>query len=478
MRKRHVIFILLCLSAFTVSAQTLEEAKELFKSGQYEQAKPAFQKYVKSNPGNPNYNFWYGACCYETGEKDVAEKYLIVGANKKIQESFRYLGQLYSEQYRYEEALENYNTYISMLTKSKSPTEKYENTLRQTSLGSQMIKGVEKVVIVDSVVVDKNKFLDAYKINEESGNLYTYNNFFDTEENNEGTVYQTELENKLYYGNKDKNNHLNIYTRTKLLDQWSEAALLPKSINTGADANYPFVLSDGITLYYASKGEESMGGYDIFVTRYNSETNTYLKSDNVGMPFNSPFNDYMYVIDEFNNLGWFASDRYQPNNKVCIYIFIPNESKQIYDYDATESNKLISLARISSLKESWNGKMADVKAAKERLTEVRNHKPKAKEKEVFEFVINDQITYTKPEDFTSPKAVELVNDWQQTLSDYNTQIRKLEKQRELFGSSDKEKQKSLAPGILDLEKRVEQIGEEVKTLEIKIRNEENNFLRK
>lgn len=478
MRKRHVIFILLCLSAFTLSAQTLEEAKELFKSGQYEQAKPVFQKYVKSNPGNPNYNFWYGACCYETGEKDVAEKYLIVGANKKIQESFRYLGQLYSEQYRYEEAQENYNTYISMLTKSKSPTEKYENTLRQTSLGSQMIKGVEKVVIVDSVVVDKNKFLDAYKINEESGNLYTYNNFFDTEENNEGTVYQTELENKLYYGNKDKNNHLNIYTRTKLLDQWSEAALLPKSINTGADANYPFVLSDGITLYYASKGEGSMGGYDIFVTRYNSETNTYLKSDNVGMPFNSPFNDYMYVIDEFNNLGWFASDRYQPNNKVCIYIFIPNESKQIYDYDATESNKLISLARISSLKESWNGKMADVKAAKERLTEARNHKPKAKEKEVFEFVINDQITYTKPEDFTSPKAAELVNDWQQTLSDYNTQIRKLEKQRELFGSSDKEKQKSLAPGILDLEKRVEQIGEEVKTLEIKIRNEENNFLRK
>lgn len=478
MRKRHVIFILLCLSAFTLSAQTLEEAKELFKSGQYQQAKPVFQKYVKSTPGNPNYNFWYGACCYETGEKNVAEKYLIVGANKKIQESFRYLGQLYSEQYRYEEALENYNTYISMLTKSKSPTEKYENTLRQTSLGSQMIKGVEKVVIVDSVVVDKNKFLDAYKINEESGNLYTYNNFFDTEENNEGTVYQTELENKLYYGNKDKNNHLNIYTRTKLLDQWSEAALLPKSINTGADANYPFVLSDGITLYYASKGEGSMGGYDIFVTRYNSETNTYLKSDNVGMPFNSPFNDYMYVIDEFNNLGWFASDRYQPNNKVCIYIFIPNESKQIYDYDATESNKLISLARISSLKESWNGKMADVKAAKERLTEARNHKPKAKEKEVFEFVINDQITYTKPEDFTSPKAAELVNDWQQTLSDYNTQIRKLEKQRELFGSSDKEKQKSLAPGILDLEKRVEQIGEEVKTLEIKIRNEENNFLRK
>ena len=36
-----------------------------------------------------------------------------------------------------------------------------------------------------------------------------------------------------------------------------------------------------------------MGGYDIFVTRYNSDTDNYLNPENVGMPFNSPFNDYM-----------------------------------------------------------------------------------------------------------------------------------------------------------------------------------------
>jgi len=478
MRKRHVIFILLCLSAFTLSAQTLEEAKELFKSGQYQQAKPVFQKYVKSAPGNPNYNFWYGACCYETGEKDVAEKYLVNGANKKIQEAFRYLGQLYSEQYRYEEAEENYNIYILMLTKNKIPTEKYENILKQISLGAQMVKGVEKVAVIDSVVIDKNSFLSAYKISEESGNLYPFNNFFKTEGNNEGMVYQTELGNKLYYGDNGKNSHLSIYTKTKLINQWSEASPLPKNINSGEDTNYPFVMSDGITLYYASKGEGSMGGYDIFVTRYNSETDTYLKPENVGMPFNSPFNDYMYVIDEYNNLGWFASDRYQPKDKVCIYIFIPNESKQIYDYDSMESSKLISLARISSLKDSWNGKNAEVKAAKERLEAARSHTPKSTEKIEFELVINDQITYTKLEDFTSPKAVELVKSWQQTLSDFNAQTKKLEKQRDTFIGANQETKKALTPGILDLEKRVEQIAQEVKTLETSIRNEENNFLRK
>ena len=58
------------------------------------------------------------------------------------------------------------------------------------------------------------------------------------------------------------------------------------------------------------------------------------------------------------------------------------------------------------------------------------------------------------------------------------QAKRLEKQRQFFNESNQEKRKSLAPGILDLEKRVEQIGEEIKALEINIRNEENNFLRK
>lgn len=478
MRKKRILSVLLCLTAFTLSAQTLEEAKELFKNGQFEQAKPVFQKYAKSTPANPNYNFWYGACCYETGEKTIAEKYLVMGANKKIQEAFRYLGQLYSEEYRFEEAEQNYNTYISMLAKSKMPVTEYENILKPVRLGAQMIKGVEQVVVIDSVVVDKKSFLSSYKISEESGTLLSYNEYFETEGDNEGTVYQTELGNKLYYGFKGKNNRMSIYSRTKLLDQWSDAVMLPKSINSVADANYPFVMSDGITTYFASKGEGSVGGYDIFVTRYNSDTNNYLTPENVGMPFNSPFNDYMFVIDEFNNLGWFASDRYQPKDKVCIYIFIPNESKKTYDFDTTEANKLTSLAKISSLKDSWNGKSAEVKAAKERLAAARELKPETKEKKEFEIVINDQLTYTKAEDFNSPKAAELVKDWQQALADYDMQLKRLEKQRDFFNVSNQEKRKSLAPGLLDLEKRVEQIGEEIKSLEISIRNEENNFLRK
>ena len=33
-------------------------------------------------------------------------------------------------------------------------------------------------------------------------------------------------------------------------------------VNASGNANYPFVLSDGVTVYYASDGE-GLGGYDI-----------------------------------------------------------------------------------------------------------------------------------------------------------------------------------------------------------------------
>lgn len=189
--------------------------------------------------------------------------------------------------------------------------------------------------------------MEAYKISPESGKLFTYNDFFQNKEEVEATVYETELGNKIYYGERQPDGKLSILARNKMQGEWSKGSLLPGSINDSINANYPYVLTDGATIYYAADGENSIGGYDIFVTRYNTNTNTYLTPENVGMPFNSPYNDYMFAIDEFNNLGWFASDRYQPEGKVCIYVFIPNSSKRVYNYEAMDKKKLSDLLKFT-----------------------------------------------------------------------------------------------------------------------------------
>ena len=240
--------------------------------------------------------------------------------------AYRYLGKLLADMYRYDEAIDNYETHIEWLIEKDRDTEQAENELAIIRQHARMMKGTEQVAVIDSVVVNKNDFLQSYKISKPAGKISG---------NEEGTVYENEMGNKRIYAQKDENGSMKLYTQAKLLDGWSEAEPVT-SLNDLGNVNYPFLMGDGTTLYFASDNEDALGGYDIFITRYDSEDNEYLKPSNVGMPFNSTANDYMMVIDEFNNLGWFATDRNQPEDSVCIYVFIPNESKRTYNYENTD----------------------------------------------------------------------------------------------------------------------------------------------
>lgn len=472
MKKYGILFIILTL-ANGLSAQTLEQAKTMFTKKQYEKAKPVFKRYVKSHPNNASYNYWYGVCCQQTGEPEEAIKPLEFATKRKVQNAPYYLGRAYDELYRFDEAVNSYETYLEALKKKKQTTSQTEKRLEKSKANARMIKGTEEVCIIDSFVVDKAEFLDAYKISEESGSIHYYSDFFRISNNKQTTVYETEIGNRIYYGDKGKDNTLDIFSRNRTPDGWGQPYPLPEVINNSGNANYPFVLTDGITIYYASDGEGSMGGYDIFVTRYNTGTESYMNPENIGMPFNSPDNDYMYVIDEFNNLGWFATDRRQPEDKVCIYVFVPNTYKRTYNYEAMDKNEIIRLARLESIEETWKNPEV-VKSAKERLQKALSAKPNIEKVYDFTFVINDQTDYHRLEDFQSTAAKELFNQYRQKLNDYKQKRSQLAGQREQYIQATGEVKHNMASGMIDLEKRLKEIQQELSVMEIEIRKEENN----
>ncbi len=476
MKKKHILFLLSCFILTTLSAQTLEQAKAMYNKGEYEQAKPVFKKFVKSQPANGNYNLWYGVSCLKTGEPQEALKYIETAVKKRIPTGQLYLAETYNDLYRFDDAIKNYEEYIAELTKRKKPVEDAEKLLEKTKSNLRMLKGVEEVCVIDSFVVDKTDFLNTYKISEESGKLFTYNDYFKTEGKHLGTVYETELGNKIYYGEADKNGLMNILSKNKLQNEWSKGYPLPDKINATGNTNYPYVLTDGVTIYYASDGDNSIGGYDIFVTRYNTNTDTYLSPENVGMPFNSPYNDYMYVIDEYNNLGWFASDRFQPEDKVCIYVFIPNESKRVYNYEAMDTKQIVALAQLKSLKATWKDQK-EVAAAQKRLDAAIHHKPQEQFIADFEFVIDDHTIYYHLSDFKTPKGKELFKKYQQKEKDYRQQMEKLDDQRQWYARAGKDEKAKIAPAILDLEKQIQQISQELESLAIQVRNAEKQLIK-
>ncbi len=99
--KRKYILLLICSFFLSgISAQTIEQARALYAKGNYEEAKPIFKKYVKSQPSNGNYNFWYGVCCLKTGEPEEAIPYLEVAVKKRVTTGQLYLGQAYNDSYQ------------------------------------------------------------------------------------------------------------------------------------------------------------------------------------------------------------------------------------------------------------------------------------------------------------------------------------------------------------------------------------------
>jgi len=56
MKNKYILLFLFGFFGIHASAQTLAQAKILYEKGQYEQAKPVFKKFVKSQPNNGNYN--------------------------------------------------------------------------------------------------------------------------------------------------------------------------------------------------------------------------------------------------------------------------------------------------------------------------------------------------------------------------------------------------------------------------------------
>lgn len=466
-QKKYLTALLGLCMAGTAGAQTLTQAKNFFEQGEFEKAKPVFERLVKQSPSNASYNFWYGACCYETGENEKAYTYLSKSAKRRYIDAYLYLGKWCYDAYRFDEAEENLNEYIDLRSRKKGSTEDGERMLEKVRRGQRMIRGVEKVAVIDSFVVDKQDFLKAYKLSADAGDIQITEN---------GVQFTNEMGDKQLQSVRNTEGQASLYSSMKMIDQWSKPEAVT-SINELGNADYPFVAGDGITMYYASDNEESMGGYDIFVTRYDSDDNSYLRPDNLGMPFNSPANDYMYVIDDLNNLGWFVSDRRQPEGKVCVYVFVPNASKQVYDYENGDPDQIAALARLDRISDTCTDE-DKVRTARQQLAALVYSKDENTRKADFTFIVDDSATYHSLRDFRSAEARKQFQMLQQKEKDLESLIGQLDKKREAYAQAAESNRANMAPGMLDMEKRVEQLRQDIEELTNTVRNTEIRQLRK
>jgi hypothetical protein len=383
-------------------------------------------------------------------------------AEKKYKEA----ATMYYHLYRFNEAAEAYQKQMEVLVQEKHPeaAEALKPLLIRAERAARMVFRCENVQIIDSIVVDKPHFLTAYLMGEEAGTLEKTQNTF---------IHENQLKNRRYFGKPDDKGLSRLNMQVKIQDEWSDTKLLNLPVDTLGEDNFPFVMPDGMTIYYASTGNESIGGYDIFVSRYNLNNDTYLTPNQIGMPFNSIYNDYMLAIDEANNVGYFATDRFQPEDKVIVYTFIPNEA--YIPIENADTLTLIERAKISSLQDSW----APNTNYQAYLQKIRTNIERERQivKRDFTFVINDNIVYYNLNDFDSDAAKKSFQQSKEIQEAIKALEDFLDARRKEYAQGDVAKKQSLTPLILTNEKRLEELYGNYRKAVIEVRNIEINYLR-
>jgi len=337
---------------------------------------------------------------------------------------------------------------------------------RQLDLARGFLERVENIVILDSLAVPKEEFFKAYRLPVSAGRLDN-DSALPYEVADVEYVFTNEGEDFKMWAQLDTTGYYNIAESIRLTDgSWSEAHLAPLSLGQNGNAEFPFMMADGTTLYYASDGDESMGGYDIFIASRDPQTGEYLQPQNVGMPYNSPSDDYLLAIDELNGVGWWATDRNKLGDMLTVYLFKVNDMRRNYDPEEEEA-PIEDLARISDFKATWQ----EGEDYAPLIAEVMSIKPVEKKKADFYFPMKGGIVYTSLDDFKTSAAKTKMKDYLDSLDDLNEEISRLDTLRREYSEGNGD---SLKPEILSLEKEVEQKRVATKKLRNEIYRAEGN----
>lgn len=117
-------------------------------------------------------------------------------------------------------------------------------------------------------------------------------------------------------------------------------------INTPGRETFPFV-SDKGNLFFASDGHIGYGNLDVYMVLH--DKNAMSKAYNLGYPINGPQDDFTFVINEENKVGYFASNRDGGEGNDDIYGF-----RQLVPFPESGLNKpktMKKMERIMNIKE-------------------------------------------------------------------------------------------------------------------------------
>lgn len=323
------------------------KANAFFEDENYAEALHLFSRLLSTHPKDPDYNYAYGVCLIEEN-KDLDKALTFLNFTLKNIEkpsAIYYIGKVWHMKYKFDDAIKFYTQFKEKAKKEDLKKFPVDRQIKMCSSGKDLIRYVSILNVEVNKVVKSKDFYYSYEIDDFGGKILIKPEEYKTkidkkrEKNSENKtlMFLSTEQNVVYYssyGENDKNGK-DIYRRVKdnATGQWLPPENLGSVINTTYDEDFPYIHPDGQTLYFASKGHNSMGGYDIFKSTYDWTKNTWSEPINLDFPTNSPYDDYLYISDSKENTAYFASNRETGQTNISVYRIKIDKNPQIKEVE-------------------------------------------------------------------------------------------------------------------------------------------------
>lgn len=315
-----------------------KEADRLFEDDEFTKAYKLYAQLVSNFPKDPEYNYRLGVCMiYSEPDKKRCIPYLKLAANnpKDAPKDVNfYLGKAYHINYLFDEAIKYYTEYKKTGSAAQQKKLQVDREIKACNYGKHLLSNLSDLVVQNKKQLNEADYFRSYDLKSMGGKLLVKPEEFrtptDKKKKEKSVMFLPKGSNVVYFSSYGDNtvNGKDLYTAARLPNGTYSKPEKVKGINTEFDEDYPFLHPDGKTLYFASKGYNSMGGYDIFKSTYNEETNTWTAPVNLEFPINSPDDDYLFVTDSLEKTAYFSTGRQSPPGKIDV-LKINTERKPI-----------------------------------------------------------------------------------------------------------------------------------------------------
>ncbi len=316
-------------SQFKNEDELKKQAAKYFDDEEYTNGFKLYSQLVSNYPKDPIYNFRLGVCMLFTeADKKKAIPFLKTAARTAKddeKEALFYLGKAYHFNYQFDEAMNYYAQYKNIASASMIKKLQVDREIQACKNGKRLLSNLEELVVLDKKQLSEGDYFRSYDLKSIGGKLLVKPDEFrsaaDKKKKDKSIIYLPKSNDQLYFaGYGEKSENKDIYVVKKLPSgDWSKPENLATPINTEYDEDFPFLHPNGKVLYFASKGHNSMGGFDLFKSELDPSTNRWKEPVNLAFPINSPNDDILFVTDSIEKIAFFASSRQSPAGKIDVY---------------------------------------------------------------------------------------------------------------------------------------------------------------